>query len=111
MCLHQGDVVYLNFKGAVGNEIFGIRPAVIVSCDNYNRNANYIMVVPVTTHGSNFKSYVELKNYNNVRGRVNASQVHCFSTERVKSAPIDELRVKDFNSIINKVHEITLMKE
>lgn len=106
--LHQGDVIYLDFNTSVGNEIYGIRPAVVISSDSYNRNSHYIMVVPVTTHGSSFESYVDLVGYKNVKGRANASQVHCFSTERVRSTPMGQLRVKDFNKIVDKVNEITL---
>lgn len=89
MKLHQGDVI---------------------SSDNYNRNSRYIMVAPVTNHGSNFHSYVDLIGYNNVHGRVNASQVHCFSLERVRSTPMDQLRVSDFNAIINKVRDIMMCR-
>lgn len=106
--LHQGDVIYLEFSGSIGYEIQGIRPAVVISSDNYNRNSKYIMVAPVTSHGSDFHSYVNLVGYNNVHGRVNASQVHCFSLERVRSTPIDQLRVNDFNKIISKVRDIML---
>lgn len=106
--LHQGDVIYLEFSGSIGYEIQGIRPAVVISSDNYNRNSKYIMVAPVTSHGSDFHSYVNLVGYSNVHGRVNASQVHCFSLERVRSTPIDQLRVNDFNKIISKVRDIML---
>ena len=106
--LHQGDVIYLDFSGSIGYEIQGIRPAVVISSDNYNRNSKYVMVAPVTSHGSDFHSYVNLVGYNNVHGRVNASQIHCFSLERVRSTPIDQLRVNDFNKIISKVRDIML---
>lgn len=110
MKLHQGDVIYVDFSGSDGSEIQGIRPAVVISSDNYNRNSRYIMVAPVTNHGSNFHSYVDLIGYNNVHGRVNASQVHCFSLERVRSTPMDQLRVSDFNAIINKVRDIMMCR-
>lgn len=110
MKLHQGDVIYVDFSGLVGSEIQGIRPAVVISSDNYNRNSHYIMVAPVTNHGSDFHSYVNLIGYNNVHGRVNASQVHCFSLERVRSTPMDQLRVSDFNAIINKVRDIMMCR-
>lgn len=110
MKLHQGDVIYVDFSASVGSEIQGIRPAVVISSDNYNRNSRYIMVAPVTNHGSDFHSYVNLIGYNNVHGRVNASQVHCFSLERVRSTPMDQLRVSDFNAIINKVRDIMMCR-
>lgn len=107
--LHQGDVIYLDFNESVSNEISGIRPAVVISSNKYNRTNEYIMVVPVTNHGNNFNSYVELKGYRKVHGRVNTAQVHCYSIDRVRSTPMDQLRVKDFNEILSKVNEITAM--
>ena len=53
MCKYkQGDIVYLDFSPSVNNEIRGIRPAVIISTDEYNRRANYITVMPITKHGN-----------------------------------------------------------
>ena len=68
MKLHQGDVIYVDFSGSVGSEIQGIRPAVVISSDNYNRNSNYITVAPITNHGSDFHPYVDLVGSNNVPG-------------------------------------------
>lgn len=104
--LRQGDIVYLDFSPSVDTEISGIRPAVVVSSDVYNYNSSYIMVVPVTSGGTDFGTYVELKGYRNVHGRVNASQVHCFSTERVRSRELDHLRVGDFNKIRQEINKI-----
>ena len=44
----QGDIIYMDFSPAVGFEMEGIHPAVIISNDRYNRNTNYLMVVPIT---------------------------------------------------------------
>ncbi|MCC4466743.1 type II toxin-antitoxin system PemK/MazF family toxin [Limosilactobacillus reuteri] len=102
----QGDVIYMDFSPAIGNEIQGMRPAVVVSSDNFNRYSNYLMVVPVTNHGNDSGDYVELNGYRNVHGRVNTAQVHCFSVERAGSTPMDQLRVKDFNMVMRGIKSI-----
>lgn len=100
MCKYkQGDIVYLDFSPSVNNEIRGIRPAVIISTDEYNRRANYITVMPITKHGNEFNGYVELSGYKNVQGRVNVMQMHSYSIDRVRSAPLDHMRVGDFDKI------------
>ncbi|WP_225414910.1 type II toxin-antitoxin system PemK/MazF family toxin [Limosilactobacillus reuteri] len=47
----QGDVLYMDFSPAVGFEMDGKHPAVIISNDRYNRNSGYLMVVPITSGG------------------------------------------------------------
>ncbi len=107
MCkFQQGDIVYLDFSPSVNNEIRGIRPAVIISTDEYNRRANYITVMPITKHGNNFDGYVELFGYQNVEGRVNVMQMHSYSIDRIRSAPLDHMRVGDFDKIRNYIKRI-----
>lgn len=96
---HQRDILYFDFSPSVNTEIRGIRPAVIVSSDEQNRVSNYLTVVPITRHGTKFGGYVELDGYRNVTGRANVAQMHCYSVERVRSKPIDMLRVGDFKKI------------
>ena len=103
---HQGDVLYLDFSPSVDTEINGIRPAVVVSNDSYTRHTGYLMVVPVTTHGTGFGSYVSLNGYRHFHGRANASQAHCYSVARAKSGVLGQLRVQDFNRIKRKVEEV-----
>lgn len=46
----RGEVWWVEFDPAVGNEIRKTRPAVIVSNDAANRNLARVVVVPVTSH-------------------------------------------------------------
>ena len=41
-----------------------------------------------------------------VHGRVNATQIHCFSQERVRSLPIDKLRLEDFNRVKHQISRV-----
>lgn len=99
----QGDILYFEFGPTRDNEIRGVRPAVVISNDSYNRNTNYLIVVPVTTGGTKFDSYVELRGYRNVHGRANASQIYSYSVDRAKSLAIDHLTLRDFNEIKRKL--------
>lgn len=102
----QGDILYFDFSPSVNNEIRGIRPAVIVSSDDYNRRADYLTVMPITKHGNNFDGYVELFGYKNVQGRVNVMQMHSYSIDRVRSNPLDHMRVGDFDKIRNYIQRM-----
>lgn len=102
----QGDIIYMDFSPAIETEMNGIHPAVILSNDQYNRNTKYLMVVPVTSGGTYFNGYVKLNGYDNVYGRVNTTQIHCFSRDRVKSNAIDKLRLEDFNKIKRQISKV-----
>lgn len=92
----QGDILWLNFSPSVGKEMRGTHPAVVVSSDAYNRKTNYIIVCPITTGGNNFQGYVDLEDYK-IKGRINATQIHSFDTQRIKSKTFaDKLRGEDF---------------
>ena len=101
---HQGDILYFDFSGSRGNEIRGIRPAVVISNDLYNENTDYIIVVPVTSGGTEFGGYVNLRGYRNVYGRVNATQIYTQSIERQRSNVLDSLREDDFEEIMAKIN-------
>ena len=102
----QGDIIYIDFSPAIETEMDGVHPAVILSNDQYNRNTNYLMVVPITSGGTYFNGYVKLKGYDNVYGRVNTTQIHCFSRNRARSNAIDKLRLEDFNKIKRQISKV-----
>ena len=102
----QGDIIYLDFSPAIDTEMEGIHPAVIISNDRYNRNTNYLMVAPITSGGTYFNGYVNLQGYANIYGRVNATQIHCYSRERVRSLPMEKLRLEDFNKVKRQLSRV-----
>ncbi|MCC4491859.1 type II toxin-antitoxin system PemK/MazF family toxin [Limosilactobacillus reuteri] len=102
----QGDIIYLDFSPAVDTEMEGIHPAVIISNDRYNRNTNYLMVVPITSGGTCFNGYVNLNGYKNIYGRVNATQIHCYSQERARSLPMERLRLEDFDKVKRQIDRV-----
>lgn len=101
----QGDILYFDFSPSYETEIRGIHPAIVMSSDMYNRNTGYLMVVPVTSRGTKFNSYIKLTNYGNIYGRANAAQLYSYSAKRAKSKVLDHLRVKDFNRIREKLQD------
>ena len=100
----QGDIVYMDFSPAVGFEMEGIHPAVIISNDRYNRNTNYLMVAPITSGGTYFNGYVNLQGH--IYGRVNATQIHCYSQERARSLPMERLRLEDFDKVKRQISRV-----
>ncbi|EMF0218374.1 type II toxin-antitoxin system PemK/MazF family toxin, partial [Enterococcus hirae] len=88
----QGDLIWLNFTPSFGREMRGKHPALVVSSNAYNQKTNYIIVCPITSGGNDFSGYIPLHGYK-IHGRVNATQIHSFDTDRIVSKEfIDRLR-------------------
>lgn len=102
----QGDILYMDFSPAVVFEMEGTHPAVIVSNDRYNRNSGYLMVVPITSGGTYFNGYVNLVGYKYIYGRVNTTQIHCYSQERARSLPMERLRLEDFDKVKRQIGRV-----
>lgn len=47
--MEHGDVWWINFDPAVGEEVRQERPAIIVSNDSSNKHLNRVQIVPLTT--------------------------------------------------------------
>lgn len=92
----QGDIVWLNFSPSFGKEMKGKHPGLVVSSNAYNQKTNYVIICPITSGGNNFSGYIPLNNYKTY-GRVNATQIHSFDTDRIISAEfIERVRDEDF---------------
>ncbi|QNQ80565.1 type II toxin-antitoxin system PemK/MazF family toxin [Lactobacillus sp. PV034] len=105
---HQGDFVWLNFSPSEGNEMRGKHPAVIVSTDSYNRAGNYVIVCPITSHGSDAPIYFKLVNYETVHGRVNCSQIHSFDQSRIIDKTGERMTASDF-TFVHQLLSLALM--
>jgi mRNA interferase MazF len=80
--MKRGEVWWINFDPAVGEEIQKKRPAVIVSNDISNKHLNRFQVVPLTSNVDRLypsEAYITL---NNKRGKAMADQLATVSKLR-----------------------------
>lgn len=55
------DLIWINFKPSVGQEIRGRHPAMVISSANYSRLTGLVMVMPITHAVNNrLKSFFSL---------------------------------------------------
>ena len=73
--LSQGDIIKLDFDPQAGHEQKGRRPAIVVSCSNFNRYSKTIMVCPITKTDKNHPFHVRLNEDTKVSGVVLCDQV------------------------------------
>ncbi|WP_322972982.1 type II toxin-antitoxin system PemK/MazF family toxin [Limosilactobacillus pontis] len=59
------DLIWINFKPSVGQEIRGRHPAIVISSANYSRLTGLVMVMPITHAANNrLKSlFIPLQTY------------------------------------------------
>lgn len=56
----QGDIIKLSFNPQKGHEQSGFRPALVISNDIFNKNANLTILCPITNTNNNFPLHVPL---------------------------------------------------
>lgn len=71
----RGDVVWLHFTLSAGHEQAGIRPALVVSPESYNRRAGLALFCPITSRAKGYPFEVALPPGLKIAGVVLADQI------------------------------------
>jgi mRNA interferase MazF len=100
--MKRGEVWWINFDPAVGEEIQKKRPAVIVSNDISNKHLNRFQVVPITSNVERLypsEAYITL---NNKRGKAMADQLATVSKLRFinKAGILSESEMEAIGKVI-----------
>lgn len=77
------DLIWINFKPSVGQEIRGRHPAIVISSANYSRLTGLVMVMPIT-HATNnrLKNFFISLHARKLEGYINPLQTYTFSIEK-----------------------------
>jgi len=75
MSFKQGDIVIVNFDPTLGHEQAGIRPALVVSKDLYNRNTKQIVVCPITSKTRPLPMRIQLDDRTKTQGYIICDQI------------------------------------
>lgn len=86
------DLIWINFKPSVRQEIRGRHPAIVISSVNYSRLTGLVRVMPIT-HGTNnrLKSLFILLHAQKLEGYINPLQTYTFSIEKRNAQFIGEI--------------------
>ena len=74
-CPKRGDVVWLSFTPHIGHEQAGLRPALTLSPEDYNRKTGLALFCPITTKTKGYPFEVPLPEGLKVSGVVLSDQV------------------------------------
>ena len=82
MKLKQGDIIKTNFSPQVGHEQSGYRPALVMSCEKFNKTTQMIVVCPITNTTRPFPFHIRLDDRTQTTG--------VLLCEQIKTVDIDE---------------------
>lgn len=71
----QGDILFLDFSPQTGHEQKGVRPAVVVSNDFFNRRTRIAIVCPITNTDREFPLHVPLDERTETTGVIMCEQI------------------------------------
>lgn len=94
MKINRGDIWLVDLNPVIGHEQSGIRPALVISDDMFNRSlAEMVIAVPITSKERGIPTHVEI-NYDflNLRSFIKTEDIRSISTKRLikKMGEVDE---------------------
>ena len=96
----QGDIVYLNLEPTKGHEQSGIRPAVVISNNVFNKNTKMAIVCPITSNDKEFPTHYKLEDTTKIHGSVLCEHIRSIDYEFRNLKFIEKLSNNDYISII-----------
>lgn len=100
----QGDIVLLDFNPTKGHEQTGIRPAVVISTNTFNKNTKMVILCPITSNTKEFPTHYKLEDTKKVHGSVLCEHVRSVDYEIRNLKFVEKLSDNDFVSIITLLY-------
>ncbi len=101
---NQGDVVFLDFNPTKGHEQTGIRPAVVISTNTFNKNTKMVILCPITSNNKEFPTHYQLEDTKKIHGSVLCEHVRSVDYEIRNLKFVEKLSDNDFVSIITLLY-------
>ena len=102
----RGEIWQVNLNPTQGHEQSGIRPALVVSEDTFNKGlADLVIVVPITSIGKGIPFHVEVKPPEGgltMRSFIKCEEIRCVSKQRL-SQRLGEVSERTIESVENRI--------
>ena len=102
----QGDICYMDFTPTKGHEQSGLRPAVVISKDNFNKYTNIAIICPITTNIKKFPTHYELINTKKVEGAVLCEHIRSIDFNARKLSFVEKIDKEELGEIIDIINGI-----
>lgn len=96
----QRDIVYLDLNPTLGHEQNGIRPAIVISKDVFNKNTKMVMVCPITSNDKYFPTHYQLQDTKKVKGSVLCEHIRSIDYKNRNIKIVEKASENDFKNII-----------
>jgi len=100
----KGDIVYLDFNPTKGHEQKGIRPALILSSETFNKFTKMAIVCPITSNTKEFPTHYLLKNTNKIVGSVLCEHIRSIDYEIRNVKYVEKLNSEEYEEIIDLIN-------
>lgn len=100
----RGDLVYLDFNPTKGHEQSGIRPALVVSNEVFNKFTKMAIVCPITANTKEFPTYYLLKDTKKIKGSVLCEHIRSIDYEIRNLKYVEKCSDDEFEDIIDLIN-------
>ncbi|MBI5374164.1 MAG: type II toxin-antitoxin system PemK/MazF family toxin [Candidatus Schekmanbacteria bacterium] len=104
MVVKQYDVFLISLDPATGHEIKKVRPCIIISPDEMNRNISTVIIAPMTTQSHLYPTRVPV-NFKRKKGWVVLDQIRTVDKKRLitKLGAVDVNTIKSIKLVIKEM--------
>ena len=102
----QGDICYMDFAPTKGHEQTGLRPAVVISKDKFNKYTNMAIICPITTNTKKFPTHYEMKCTKKVKGSVLCEHIRSIDFNARKLSFVEKMETEELEEIIDIINGI-----
>lgn len=102
----QGDICYMDFAPTKGHEQTGLRPAVVISKDKFNKYTNMAIICPITTNTKKFPTHYEMKCTKKVKGSVLCEHIRSIDFNARKLLFVEKMETEELEEIIDIINGI-----
>ena len=103
----QGDICYMDFAPTKGHEQTGVRPAIVISKDIFNKYTNMAIICPITTNTKKFPTHYELLNTKKVKGAVLCEHIRSIDFSTRKLSFVEKLPQKELKNLIDIISSLS----
>lgn len=102
----QGDICYMDFSPVKGHEQSGLRPALVISKNEYNKFTNMVVLCPITSNIKKFPTHYELKTTKKIKGSVLCEHIRSIDYKIRKLSFIEKINNKELEEVIDLIISI-----
>ena len=100
----QGDICYMDFAPTKGHEQTGLRPAVVISKNSYNKLTNMVILCPITSNTKSFVTHFELNSTKKVKGSALCEHVRSVDHTARKLSYVEKSSKEELEEIVDIVY-------